>query len=346
MKPINFLILSIICLFFACQQNNVPAPNASCDWLEELMPIVQDTCFQPSVGPFGTIIPPYENYNIDQIVLSKIDQNVIYFISKQTPDIGPVDLYKVNLCANEVQFVATLEHYLNNSLRLNSKDQIIYIEAILSVTNQNIVAFDINEQSNIPLLSNKSNINRVGWASDTSFIVEEGIFVNGNPTFARLLYHIEGNTLDTILLTPGTFSNPLGDKIALNSSYGHDNKHLFIYSASEREITEAYSLENENWSATTIILDWLNEEQIQIREGSGITGSFDLANNQIDVFFNPDEIDCRNVFFNRLGVALDNEHLLQIRGEYFFNEEGEYRLRNDIIRYNMETGLEELIVLE
>jgi hypothetical protein len=345
MKPIHFLLLGITCLFVACQQNDIPAPNAPCEWAVELVPITQDTCFFPLTDPFGYIIPPIEGYDIDQIALSNTQGDVLFFVD--IDDEKMADLYQFNLCTNELQLLVTLEYYSNDHLRLNSKDQIIYIRTI-TPSEKELVFYDINEASITILSENSPYVNEIGWVTDTSFMVEEGINLNTNPSFGRVVYNTQNIALDTIYLGSGTFSNPFNDKIAING-FIPDNGgfQLFIYDIPSQTISEPYDIPHELFFKERYNLSWLNESQLLVLASFGVLGRFDIEDQTTDIFFSRSTPECSNVRYRKVGLPLgDGKHFLQIREEFFFNEEGEYRLRNDIIRYNMETGLEELIVLE
>ena len=344
MKPINFLLLSITCFFVACQQNEAPVPNAPCEWAIELVPITQDTCFEPLTDPFGYIIPPIEGYDIDQIALSNTQDDVLFFVD--IDDEKMADLYQFNLCTNELQLLVTLEYYSNDHLRLNSKDQIIYIRTI-TPSEKELVFYDINEASITTISASSPYVNEIGWVTDTSFMVEEGINLNTNPSFERVVYNTQNIALDTLYLGPGTFSNAFNDKIAINGSFPGSVVQLFIYDIPSQTISESYDIEHELFFEKRYALNWLNDNQLLIIKSLGILGRFHLEDQTTDIFFNRSTPECRNISYTRIGVPLGNDkHFLQIREEFFFNEEGEYRLRNDIIRYNMETSLEELIVLE
>ena len=343
MKPINFLLLSMTCLFLACQQNNVPAPNAPCEWGVELVPITQDTCFEPLTDPFsGYIIPPIQGYDIDQIALSNTQDDVLFFVD--IDDEKMADLYQLNLCTAELQLLTTLEYYSNDHLRLNSKDQIIYIKS-MSLADQELIFYDINEASITILSSNKSYVNKIGWVTDSSFIVEEAINLIANPSIERVIYNTQDIALDTIFLGSGPFSNPFNDKIAMNGFIsGNGGFQLFIYDIPNQTISEPFDIMHEAFFKKGYSSNWLNDEQLLVC-GAQVLGRFYIDNQDIDIFFDRSAPECRNVRYRRAGIPLgDGKHFLQIREEFFFNEEGEYRLRNDIIRYNMETGLEELIV--
>jgi hypothetical protein len=337
------ILIAVILILGACENNNAPTPDmGACEWLVELEIIQQDTCFLPQRTIGGhLIVPPNIGREIDQMAISKLKDEIIYFMDREDGS-SIAHLYQLNLCSGESDFLISFDDYSNNHLRINGNEQIIYNTIVGNFGD--IKIYDIENQNSLPLLENHF-INEVGWASDSSFIVEEGIFLDTDPKLARVVYNTAGQALDTIFIKSGEFSTPFQNKLAIVGSEEGQAPKVYIYDLMEQSILDTYEVPNESFFQSRFLLDWLSKDELLLARGGFLLGRFDLNTQTTEIFFDQQPDDCRNVAYPNIGEAIGNgTHIFQIRHEYFYNENDEYRIRHDIVRYNMETGVEEVLV--
>ncbi len=366
MSRIGFLLLLTITqsfIFSACNREEV-VNKAERIWGIPTTPLVIASCFSPET--FGIItpqvVPPTVGKEILKIAFDPLDDNALYVTTYRRTVVGrevaetDSDLYRVALNDNRSSFVTTLRDLRTQDLVVNRKG-----ELLSPAQGEGMSLFDLNSLETIAenLTSEfYPSSRRPYWITDSTFWLPAGLRDDRDQAYgALMLYSNEGTIIDTFA---SRYSNILkrisslrNEEMIITAREDDRFTHsLYVYDRTQHVLVDSmpHPTLNDNRVIRGLAAPfWLGDQQVLLQ----FTNLFMLADLDQRTYqlitnrFSELNWECKNLEISSVQVVPNRPNeVLYVLNQYFYNDSGEYRKRHDIVHLDIETGAENVLLID
>lgn len=329
-------------------EDDLPTMSAPCEWQQNTTPLSVDSCFQRTTFPAGQyLIPPTVGKEIHRIAFDPTNDDLLYFTTWPREGLGggrDSELYRLDLCEGTSDHVGNLENLGGRKLFLNRSGNLLSPnDGIMTIYDINIQGITITNEIDL----DAPGLEKYAWASDSTFWVSYIMFPDSFARYRWVLFDINGIPLDTLQYTTGLVSAPRAGRTVFRTfELNNFHQYLYIYDQDlgiaidsllpPQEFDLPASLNNPQWLSDTEVILTTNHMIV--------VADFNAQTYRVVKEFPP---NCDNLEIQSVAVvpSRSNELLYSLQ-HYFYNEDGEYRKRHEIVHLDISTGEEWVLWVE